>query len=190
MNTILEKICRFCCIVWLCTLPIAYGSIALTCGDFTKLDMLFKRPHVVEYYTVLKLFFNMGLNLNIIMSLPGVLDIVILYKKNASKTSKEKDVLLNDTNARFKYEQKEMIELRDFLNKYNKNERYSNIMNRKSGFPLRPLLKMCKETYLENELEILKKEYPEHLRSTISIDDPHVGDMLIALNRLIVRLER
>ena len=75
------KICKFCSIVWICSLPIAFGTIVLTNGDFTKLGVLLEQPHMVEYHKLIKTIFNIGLNLNIITSMPSTFAFITLAKK-------------------------------------------------------------------------------------------------------------
>ena len=65
------KICRVCALIWICTFPVAFGTIAITGGDFTQLGFLLEQPHLSENYVVIKTILNIGLNLHIITALPS-----------------------------------------------------------------------------------------------------------------------
>lgn len=90
--------------------------------------------------------------------------------------------------ARKKKREKAII-LKDFLNKQNPSRRYSDIINCEEKTSLKYLLEEYKENYLNDELEELKKE-SAILMKTVSVDDPYIGDMKIALSRLIMHMEK
>ena len=52
------KVCRICCLIWIYSFPAAFGAIALTNGDFTKLGVVLEHPNLVEHYTLIKSILN------------------------------------------------------------------------------------------------------------------------------------
>ena len=82
---IFKKICRFCALLWICSWPIAFGTVALTNGDFAKLGILLEQPHVVENYKLIKTILNIGLNLHIGTSIPAAFAFLTLNKKENSQ---------------------------------------------------------------------------------------------------------
>lgn len=68
---LLLKICRICALIWILTFPVAFGTIAITDGDFTQLGFLLEQPHLLENYVLIKTILNIGLNLHIATALPS-----------------------------------------------------------------------------------------------------------------------
>lgn len=82
---ILLKICRICTLVWICSFPIAFGTIAITNGDFTQLGVLLEQTHVLEKYTLIKAILNVGLNLHISTALPSAIALINFKNNNGGK---------------------------------------------------------------------------------------------------------
>ena len=77
----MDTLLRLCALIWICSFPIAFGTIALTNGDFTKLGALLEQPHMAENYIIVKLILNIGLNLHIATAIPSALAFFRISKK-------------------------------------------------------------------------------------------------------------
>lgn len=74
----------------------------------------------------------------------------------------------------------------NFLNKYSKSERYSNVMKLEKDTSLKSLLSIYKKTFFEDILRTEISEYKEmSLEKDISVEDPMVGDLLVAIGHLL-----
>ena len=79
----------------------------------------------------------------------------------------------------------EIITLIKFLNKYSKSEKYSSVIKNEKDASLKSLLIKYKESFLEDILRTEVMTYKEmSLEKDISIENPEVGDLLVAIGRL------
>ena len=105
------------------------------------------------------------------------------YMRWLFNTKKQSKLFLKETKVVPK--QDEIITLIDFLNRYRQSARYNEIMEVEKDTLLKCLLQVYKESFLE---EILKEEvlvYKDMGKTIdISIENPYVGDLHIALGRL------
>lgn len=66
----MKKALKYCGLVWIFSMLVAYLGIVLTNGDFTSLDVVLSEPHVSEYYGLMKFVINAGIVLSICLPLP------------------------------------------------------------------------------------------------------------------------
>lgn len=79
----------------------------------------------------------------------------------------------------------EIITLIKFLNKYSLSEKYSSVIKNEKDASLKSLLIIYKESFLEDILRTEVLTYKEmSLEKDISIENPEVGDLLVAIGRL------
>lgn len=81
MNKLL-KICRISALIWICSFPIAFGTIAITSGDFTQLGVLIEQQHLSENRMLIKTILNIGLNLHIVTAIPSAIAFMNVKNKN------------------------------------------------------------------------------------------------------------
>ena len=99
---------------------------------------------------------------------------------NMKRIKKNYDI---ENDERIIKNREDFIKLHKLLCRYNQSEKYADVMKREKDTSSKRLLVLYKENFLEDILRTLQEENRMFGKS-MSVENPYVGDLCVALARL------